>query len=110
MPEDRSESGRRAWRDGMARLADEPNVHTKFSGLGTFIHRNDPAHIADIVGETLAIFGPKRCVWGSNFPIEKIWTDYASILAAVKDAIRGLNAADQAAVLGDNARRLYRID
>ncbi len=110
MAEDRSQAGRLAWRDGMKRLADQPNVHTKLSGLGTFIHRNDPAHIAEIIGETIEIFGPRRCMWGSNFPIEKLWTDYASILAAVKDAIRGLNAADQAAVLGDNARRLYRID
>lgn len=110
MAEDRTEAGRRAWRDGMKRLADQPNVCTKLSGLGTFIHRNDPAHIAEIVGQTVEIFGPQRCMWGSNFPIEKLWTDYASILKAVKEAIKRLDTADQAAILGDNARRLYRIE
>jgi predicted TIM-barrel fold metal-dependent hydrolase len=110
MAEDRSKSGRVAWREGMKRLADQPNVCTKLSGLGTFIHRNDPAHIAEIVEETVEIFGPQRCMWGSNFPIEKLWTDYASILTAVKEAIRGFDAADQAAILGNNARRLYRIE
>jgi predicted TIM-barrel fold metal-dependent hydrolase len=109
MAEDRTEAGRRAWREGMQRLAEQPNVHTKLSGLGTFIHRNDPAHIAEIIGETVEIFSPQRCMWGSNFPIEKLWTDYASILAAVKDAIRQFDASDQAAILGANARRLYRI-
>ena len=35
------------------RLAAQPNVVSKLSGLGTFIHRNDPAHIAAIVRETV---------------------------------------------------------
>jgi predicted TIM-barrel fold metal-dependent hydrolase len=109
MPEDRSESGRKAWRDGLVRLADERNVHTKFSGLGTFIRRNDPAHIADIVGETLAIFGPERCVWGSNFPIEKIWTEYGSIVDAIKAALASVSESDRRAVLHDNAAALYRL-
>ena len=46
MPEDLSEAGRAAWRKGMQLLAAQPNVVSKTSALGTFIHRNDPAHIA----------------------------------------------------------------
>ena len=34
-----------AWREGMRKLAAQPNVVSKLSGLGTFIHRNDPDHI-----------------------------------------------------------------
>ncbi len=49
----------------------------KLSGFGTFIHRNDPAHVAWLVSETVALFGADRCLFGSNFPIEKLWTDYA---------------------------------
>jgi len=109
MLEDLSPAGRRAWREGMKRLGDQPNVHTKFSGLGTFIRRNDPQHIADVVGETLALFGPGRCIWGSNFPVEKIWTDYGSIVAAIKAALATLSAADRRAVLHDNAVKFYRL-
>lgn len=109
MPEDRSSAGRRAWREGMMRLADMPNIYTKLSGLGTFIHRNDAAEIADIVGETVEIFRAERCIWGSNFPIEKLWTDYASILDAVRAAIASLDDADQRAILHDTAARLYRL-
>lgn len=110
MLEDLSPAGRAAWRDGMKRLADQPNMHTKFSGLGTFIRRNDPQHIADVVGETLEIFGAGRCVWGSNFPIEKIWTDYAAIVTAIKTTVAHLPPEGRAAVLHDNAVRLYRLD
>lgn len=109
MLQDLSPGGRAAWRDGMKRLADQPNMHTKFSGLGTFIRRNDPQHIAEVVGETLEMFGPQRCVWGSNFPIEKLWTDYASIVNAIRAALAGLSESDQRAVLHDNAVRLYRL-
>ena len=93
----------------MKRLAGEANMNTKFSGLGTFSRRNDPQHIADVVGETLELFGAQRCVWGSNFPVEKIWTDYASIVTAIRAAVAHLPDADRRAVLHDNAVRLYRL-
>jgi len=109
MPEDRSPAGRAAWRDGMLRLAEQPNVYTKFSGLGTFIHRNDPDHIAEIVSETVEILGADRCVWGSNFPIEKLWTDYASIVDAIRGAVAGLDDGARDGILRANARRLYRL-
>ena len=72
MLEDLSPAGRAAWRAGMARLARCPNVVSKLSGLGTFIHRNDAAHIAAVLADTVAMFGAERCLFGSNFPIEKI--------------------------------------
>ena len=65
---------------------------SKLSGLGTFIHRNDPGHIAEVVEETAALFGAERCLFGSNFPIEKLWTDYAALIAAYRDAIAGYHA------------------
>ena len=107
MLEDLSEQGRAAWRDGMRRLAACPNVVSKLSGLGTFVHRNDPAHIARIVDETLALFGPERCLFGSNFPIEKLWTSYGELIAAFEAAIRRQGPA--AAVFHDTAARVYKI-
>ena len=109
MPEDTAPDAMARWRDGMRRLADCPNVHTKLSGLGTFIHRNDRDHVAFVANETVAIFGAGRCVWGSNFPIEKLWTDYASLVDAARAALAPLPDADRRAVLYDNAARLYRV-
>ncbi len=48
MLEDLSTAGRAEWRAGMVRLAACPNVTTKLSALGTFLHRNDPTHVADV--------------------------------------------------------------
>ncbi len=110
MLEDTSEEGLAAWRAGMRRLAGCPNVTSKLSGFGTFIHRNDPAHIGDLIEETVAIFGAERCLFGSNFPIEKIWTSYAELFAAFQTGAATLSASDRASIFEDTARRVYRIE
>lgn len=109
MLEDTSDAGRAAWRTGMELLAACPNVNTKLSAFGTFIHRNDPAFIAEMVEATVALFGAERCLYGSNFPIEKIWTSYGALFAAFRDAADGLPAGDQSAIFGRTAERIYRI-
>jgi predicted TIM-barrel fold metal-dependent hydrolase len=109
MLEDLSEAGRDAWRNAMRRLAHHPNVVSKLSGLGTFIHRNDPAHIAWVMRETLAIFGAGRCLWGSNFPIEKIWTDYHALIGAFREAVAPLGEAEIDAIFETTACRIYRL-
>ena len=109
MLEDLSLAGRAEWRAGMVRLAACPNVVSKLSGLGTFLHKNDPAHIAEVMRETVGIFDAKRCLFGSNFPIEKLWTTYGALVDAFRNAAGSLPEADQQAVLHDTAMRVYRI-
>ena len=109
MLEDLSPAGRAAWRAGMAELTRQPNVVSKLSGLGTFLHRNDPAHIAAVAAETIALFGSARCLYGSNFPIERLWTSYADLIGAYRAALASHSAGDQRAILHDTAARIYRI-
>ncbi|HEU0115243.1 MAG TPA: amidohydrolase family protein [Thermomicrobiales bacterium] len=100
---------RRRWRDGMARLAEQPNVVVKLSGQGTFSHRVEPAFIADVVHECLALFGSGRCMFGSNFPVEKIWTDFGPLLRAYQDALANEPPVVRADFFRETARRVYRL-
>ena len=109
MLEDMSAGGQKLWRDGMAALAQCPNVNVKLSGLGTFVHACRADVMEPIVKETVAIFGADRCCYGSNFPIEKLWTDYGTLYRTFRDAIAHLSEGEQAAILHDTASRLYRI-
>ena len=109
MPEDLSEAGVTAWREGMKLLAERPNMHVKLSGLGTFIRTNEPAHVARIVRETVALFGAERCLYGSNFPIEKLWCSYGELIGAYRSAASVYSADDQRKLLHDTAKRLYRL-
>ena len=108
MLEDLSDEGRETWREGMRALAARPNVVAKLSGFGTFIHRNDPEHVSWLVSETVALFGAERCLFGSNFPIEKLWTSHAELIAAHRAAAAKYSRADQDNIFWQAAERVYR--
>ena len=62
------------------------------------------AHIAEILADTVAIFGADRCLFGSNFPIEKLWTSYRELVDAHRAATAHLRADQRDAVFEDNRR------
>jgi predicted TIM-barrel fold metal-dependent hydrolase len=109
MPEDRSESGLTLWRSGMAQLAACPNVMVKISGLGTFAHECSAAICRPIIDMTVDMFGPDRCLFGSNFPIEKLWTSYVELVGVIRACLGGYSAGERRAVLHDTAARLYGL-
>jgi predicted TIM-barrel fold metal-dependent hydrolase len=109
MLEDTSQDGWQKWRDGMSALAACRNVNVKLSGLGTFEHAYRYETIAPIIRETVGMFGSDRCLFGSNFPIEKLWTDYASLYRTFRMAIDELPEAQQHDLLYNTAARLYKI-
>jgi predicted TIM-barrel fold metal-dependent hydrolase len=109
MLEDLSDAGHARWRAAMRDLSGRPNVVSKLSGFGTFQHRLDSDLIRWLTTETVAMFGADRCLWGSNFPIEKLWTDYSSLLGTHRAAAGGLSAAEQQAIFNDTACRVYRL-
>ncbi|MEM9278353.1 MAG: amidohydrolase family protein [Pseudomonadota bacterium] len=109
MLEDTGPEGKEAWIRAMKQLSACKNVYTKLSAFGTFIHHNDPGFIAETVRETVKLFGAGRCMFGSNFPIEKIWTSYAELFAAFKSAASRLKRADQELIFKGTAEHVYRI-
>ena len=109
MLEDLSPVGRAEWRTGMERLAARPNVVSKLSAFGTFLHRNDPAHIGGVLRDTVGMFGADRCLFGSNFPIEKLWTSYGALLGAFLAAASDLPDDARAAIFEGTAMRVYRL-
>lgn len=109
MLEDLSDEGRSNWRSGMKQLAKRKNAVSKLSAFGTFIHRNDPQHIAWMIAETVKIFGVRRCLFGSNFPIEKLWTSYGKLLSGFLDATADMGETKRKAIFHDTAQRVYRL-
>lgn len=103
---DRAEETVREWRTGMARLAALPNVVVKLTGQGTFTRRLDPELIKFVATETLGWFGAGRAMFGTNFPIEKLWTDLPSLVAAWQAAVP---EPDHEAVFAGTARRVYAL-
>ncbi|HEX6022488.1 MAG TPA: amidohydrolase family protein [Solirubrobacter sp.] len=97
------------WEDLLSALAQYPNVVVKLSGQGTFIHRVDRDWIAAVTRAVLERF-PGRAMFGSNFPIESIWTDFSSLISAWLGVLAEFPDETREDVLGRTARRVYRLE
>ena len=109
-PWDQSEKGLELWREGLRLLASLPNVSCKISGLGMFDHNWSVDSIRPIVESCIDIFAVDRCMFGSNFPVDKLHATYSQVWSAYEELTSGLSAADQVHLFGDTARAFYRID
>lgn len=107
---DRSEAGLARWREGLARLAEQPHVCVKLSEFGLRDQPWDEAANTRIVHEVLALFGWQRCLFGSNFPVAGLRIGYGPLVAAMWRMLAHLPEAQQQAVMAGNALRVYRMD
>jgi predicted TIM-barrel fold metal-dependent hydrolase len=96
------------WKAGLRTLAKAPNLYAKLSGLGTFVHRNDPEVIGVVVDNAVEILGSDRLIFGSNFPIEKLWTTHAELIAAHRKAVAKHGPKAEADIFWNTAERVYR--
>lgn len=107
LPADESTEGWAAWREGMELMAAEPNVLAKISGLGMFNHRCDAESVTPILSEMIALFGAERCMFGSNFPVDKLWVSYNDMIAAYDSAMATLTSPERHALMHNTAWRVY---
>ncbi|MBC6461041.1 amidohydrolase family protein [Actinomadura sp. HBU206391] len=97
------------WTRGMRLLAEQPNVVVKLTGQGTFVHRVDQALIDLVTSACLEMFGSRRCMWGSNFPVEKLWTDLPTLVRAWRRALDRYAPDIRRDVFTETARRVYAL-
>lgn len=98
------------WADGMARLASQTGACCKLSGLLTEAGpRPAPGAARPWAAHVLACFGADRLVWGSDWPVLEMAGSYAQWWAETRQLLAHLSPQAQAAVMGGNARRLYRL-
>jgi predicted TIM-barrel fold metal-dependent hydrolase len=109
LPLDKSLEAMAAWRDGIAALARCPNVVAKISGLGLVDRALRSDVVRPIVRHLLDCFGPQRCLYGSNFPVDKLMGSYAQNLGLARDLVREWHADAERAVFHDTAARAYRL-
>lgn len=117
------QSIRDRWHDAIARLAEHPQLHAKLSGmfmpiLGWGMHeRPEPPSVQEVqdalgpfVEHALTCFGPSRCMFASNFPMDKVSLPYRTLYDAYRGLVATRDEAEQRALFFDNAVRLYGLD
>lgn len=112
------------WRQNMMALSDCPNVVVKLGGLGMhlfgfdldFSHRDMPApskHLAELwrpyVETCIEFFGADRCMFESNFPVDKRSVSYTVLWNAFKRLAQSYSATERSALFRDTACRVYRL-
>ena len=86
-----------------------PNLCVKLSGQGTFIRKVDPDWLRTVTTAVVETFGSERAMFGTNFPVESIWTDFSSLVNAWFGVLAEFPLEAQADILGRTARRVYRL-
>ena len=109
MPVDRDAAGLQAWRAGMQALAQQPNVAVKISGLAMLDWQWTTDSLRPFVLQTLEIFGPRRCMFASNFPVDRLFGSFTRQYGAYQSLAAHLSAAERDQVFVSNAERIYRI-
>jgi predicted TIM-barrel fold metal-dependent hydrolase len=98
-----------AWREGLHRLAQEPNVLLKVSGLGLMATDWTFEEAEILMAGALDAFGVERCFFGSNFPVDRAMSSYPDGYTAIQRATRSLTEGERHALFVTNAEALYRI-
>jgi L-fuconolactonase len=111
------------WRRGIAAVAECPNVVMKLGGIGMprtgfdWHTRQKPIgseELAKAMAPSMTYgiepFGPTRCMFERNFPVDKVSYSFNVLYNAFKRLSNGYSATERAAMFHDTVARVYRIN
>jgi L-fuconolactonase len=112
-----------AWKASITELATCPNVSMKLGGMMMRLAAFDylamdapptsgelAAHWRPYIETCIEAFGPDRCLYESNFPVDKMGIGWAALWNAFKRISSGASADEKMALFSGTARRVYRLD
>ena len=110
------------WKKDMAKLAERSNVLVKVGGLGNRVSgfgwdtQPEPPNSQELVEKTspyylytIEVFGPERCMFESNFPVDKNSYSYITIWNSFKLMTQGFSSTEKAWLFHDTAAKAYRL-
>lgn len=109
MPIERSPDALNWWKRQLAVVAAEPNTAVKISALGSNDHHWTVDSIRRIVLDTIDLFGPSRCMFASNFPVDGLYSTLGELFHAFDTITAGLVANERDYLFSGAARTFYRI-
>lgn len=109
MPRDWSEDGVELWRRGMRAISAAANISVKISAIGMMKPDWSVSDIRPFVLDTIEIVGADRCMFASNFPVDSLFSDYATLWSAYDEITSDFSSTERANLFHDNAERYYRI-
>lgn len=97
------------WKEGIKSLSQNPNVSIKLSGFG-FVKRDwDEDFIRPLILTAIDIFGIDRCMFASDFPTDKLFSDFNKIYEAFDNITKDFNEEERDKLFYKNANKIYRM-
>ncbi len=110
------------WRASIAKLGEHQHVFCKLSGLlmpalgfGYEHSASSPTvselvdRLGPLISHCIEVFTPQRCMFASNFPVDRVSADYSTIVQALLQITASHGAEAQQTMFADNAIKFYRI-
>jgi predicted TIM-barrel fold metal-dependent hydrolase len=97
------------WRQGMDIAAEPPNTVCKISSLGMRDQRWTVDSLRPWVEGCLEAFGVDRCFFGTNWPMDSLFSSYPDLVNAYRQLVSQYSADEQASLLAGNAARIFRL-
>ena len=100
------------WKHHLGAASKFPNVYCKLSGMITEADRIHwkPADLKPYVDLALELFGPDRCMFGSDWPVCELAGSYTQVHDALAKLIDDLTDSEKAAIWGQTATRFYSLN
>ncbi len=108
-PWEQSSSGFNYWKTQMKAFAELPNCYMKLSGFSMFKHVFDSESFIRYAHAAIDIFGPQRCMFGSNFPVDKLYISYADLVAQWHEIIARYNTIEANYLAEKTASNFYQL-
>lgn len=110
LPDLRSGDGLRLWRASLRRFAAAvPQSVLKISAMNFIRSDWTVETVRPIVLEAIDIFGPRRCMFGSNYPVERSAASYGEVWGAYSEIVAAFTAAERQDLFCGVATRVYQI-
>lgn len=98
------------WRKAINHLAKAENITMKISGIAMTDPNFTKKSLKPWVETCIEAFGPKRCVIGSNWPLDRLRSSYDTIINLYRDYVSTLSHSEQKMILNKNAAKIYQFN
>ncbi|NNC97268.1 MAG: amidohydrolase family protein [Gammaproteobacteria bacterium] len=106
----RDSQGWKIWQQGLLQLAKLPNVHCKLSGLGMFDREWSVESLRPVFDTVLETFGTERVMFGSNFPVDKLYGPYDKLWWSYLELCQGLSDIEKINLFQHNCKNFYKLE
>lgn len=108
-PAERTEEAIKGWQGTMKRLSEWPQLQVKLSGFSMFDRNWTEESIRPFALDTIEYFGIERCMFASNFPVDRLGCSYFVIWSKFFAVTTGFSDSERNQLFSSNADLFYRL-